>query len=342
LSDNNASKGKERRDTMSSDHTLLNSRQNQAATAVGTDRTHKLRAIFFSLLMLLSVVAGSIGAIGIEGAAAAPTNVGGENPDWPMFRDDSRNTGVNSAPGVDAPVKERWRFETFDGDVYSPAVVDGTVYFGSDDDRVYALDAQNGTEQWSFFAGANVRSSPAVVNGTVYIGSGDFSSTTDGTVYALDAQNGTQLWNFTTSIDGGVESSPVVANGTVYVGGRDGDLYALDAQNGSKLWSENLGSAVLSSPAVANGTVYVGSDDNNVYALDVNGTQLWSSPTDDSIKYSSPAVVNGTVYIGSNDNHVYALDAQNGAEQWNFTTGGDIWSGGGQRNRLYRQWRGER
>ncbi|WP_425604810.1 PQQ-binding-like beta-propeller repeat protein [Halobellus marinus] len=47
--------------------------------------------------------------------------------------------GIDGAP--------EWRFET-DGSVdSSPVVVDGTVYVGSMDNHVYALDAASGTEQ---------------------------------------------------------------------------------------------------------------------------------------------------------------------------------------------------
>ncbi len=245
---------------------------------------------------------------------------------WPMFRANPRHTGTNNASGVDAPVTERWRFETFDGDVYSPAIVNGTVYIGSDDDRVYAIDAENGTKQWDYYAGANIRASPAVVNGTVFFGTGDaFSSTGD--VVAVDVKNQTELWNYTTGA--GVESSPTVVNGTVYIGSRDGSLYALDAQSGKKIWSKTLDSSesVLSSPAVDSGTVYVGSTDGNLYAVDTKtGSQQWSFQTGDSIVYSSPTVVNDTVYVGSKDHNVYAVWATNGTQRWSFATSGDLWS----------------
>ncbi|MHC3436752.1 outer membrane protein assembly factor BamB family protein [Natrialbaceae archaeon A-gly3] len=76
---------------------------------------------------------------------------------------------------------ETWRFET-DSMVYSsPTVADGTVYVGSWDGHVYALDAASGEEVWTFETGKRVRSSPTVADGTVYIGGWDAS------VYALDA-----------------------------------------------------------------------------------------------------------------------------------------------------------
>jgi glucose dehydrogenase len=62
----------------------------------------------------------------------------------------------------------------------SPAVVKGVVYVGSGD-NIYALNATNGDELWSYTTGAEVESSPAVVKGVVYVGSDD------GSVYALGA-----------------------------------------------------------------------------------------------------------------------------------------------------------
>jgi len=58
-------------------------------------------------------------------------------------------------------------------------VVDGTVYVGTNEENVYALDTSDGSEQWTFETGDAVHSSPAVVGGTVYVG--DFS----GSLYAL-------------------------------------------------------------------------------------------------------------------------------------------------------------
>ena len=49
-----------------------------------------------------------------------------------------------------------------------------TVYVGSADDTLYAVDAATGTQEWAFTQPSNsVYSSPTVVDGTVYIGSWD-------------------------------------------------------------------------------------------------------------------------------------------------------------------------
>jgi len=59
---------------------------------------------------------------------------------WPLFRADAANTG--HAPDETGPTwiaRQRWRVETGSPVRSSPAVVDGTVYVGSDDNNVYAL-----------------------------------------------------------------------------------------------------------------------------------------------------------------------------------------------------------
>ncbi|MFD7475164.1 PQQ-binding-like beta-propeller repeat protein [Streptomyces sp. NPDC059837] len=69
-------------------------------------------------------------------------------------------------------------------------VVDGTVYVGSNNHRLYALDASTGFERRTYTTGGAVRSSPAVVDGTVYVGSNDGIGKNDATLFALDAVTG--------------------------------------------------------------------------------------------------------------------------------------------------------
>jgi outer membrane protein assembly factor BamB len=48
---------------------------------------------------------------------------------------------------------------------------DGTMYFGSDDGRLYAVSA-SGKTRWTFAAAAPIQSSPAIApDGTIVVGS---------------------------------------------------------------------------------------------------------------------------------------------------------------------------
>jgi eukaryotic-like serine/threonine-protein kinase len=66
----------------------------------------------------------------------------------------------------------------------SPAVSEGTVYFGSAHGYFYAVDAEAGKHRWRFKAGDWIESSPAIANGTAYFGCWDAY------LYAVDIKNG--------------------------------------------------------------------------------------------------------------------------------------------------------
>src|SRR5205814_1393546 len=85
----------------------------------------------------------------------------------------------------------------------SPAVVNGVVYVGSDDDKLYAFNASTGALMWTATTGSYIYSSPAVADGVVYVGSYDAK------LYAFNANTGATKWTATTASS--VVSSPAVA-----------------------------------------------------------------------------------------------------------------------------------
>jgi outer membrane protein assembly factor BamB len=166
--------------------------------------------------------------------------------------------GVVIQPGA-----KKWEFLAGGAVSSSPAIgSDGTVYVGSYDNKVYALNGATGAKKWEFLTGEGVNSSPAVgSDGTVYVGS------LDNKVYALNGATGAKKWEFLTGKL--VMSSPAIgSDGTVYVGSFDNKVYALDGATGAKKWAFITGNWVVTDLAIgSDGTVYVGSDDNKVYAL---------------------------------------------------------------------------
>lgn len=256
-----------------------------------------------------------------------------------MFRGGAAHEGVYaSAPPALAGVV--WKFRTQGRVLSSPAVHGATVFVGSTDHHLYAVDRATGAQRWRFATRGPISSSPAVAHGLVYI------SSVDGNVYALDEVTGTERWRFATAgerrftapgIHGAIPrtermpdpfdvflSSPTVVGNTVYIGSGDQHVYALDALTGAKRWAFATGDVVHASPAVANGVVYVGSWDRNLYALDAeSGRERWRYTTgNDTAIYnqigiaSSAAVLNGVVLVGGRDGKFHAVDAATGAPRW--------------------------
>jgi outer membrane protein assembly factor BamB len=256
----------------------------------------------------------------------------------------------------------RWSYTT-GGLVLSSAAVgaDGTLYFGSQDRRLYAIrpGATPGTTslKWSFLTGDWVDAAPAVAtDGTVY------AASWDGKLYALrdDQSRVTKLWEYT--LGAYAFSSPAIgASGTIYVGSGDSNLYAINpdgtlkwtypvsdyidsspavgpderiyfgswdgsltavSADGVLVWRVVTGGGILGSPAIAaDGTVYIGSRDGKLRAIAADGTTRWEFQTGDAIE-SSPALgSDGTVYIGSMDGRLYAI-APDGTERWRFPATG--------------------
>ena len=252
-----------------------------------------------------------------------------------MFRGGPARQGRYEPLSGRALAGVQWRFMT-EGDVVSTPVVAGsTVYVGSGDGRLYALDRTSGAPRWSYDAGSAVASSPAVGDGAVYV------SARDGSFHAVDAATGTRRWRVATGPEmpwpWGHESgdiylsSPAFADGALIVGAGDGNVYSLDARTGRERWRAATGGRVRSSPAVAAGRVYVGSADGRLYAFDARtGARLWSFDTEgarlESAKFgfdrrtvqSSPAVQGNTVFVGARDGYLYAVSADSGRERWRF------------------------
>ena len=109
---------------------------------------------------------------------------------WPLFRGDAAATGVARAT-LPEKLELLWTFSTKKGGFESTAaIVDGTVYIGCTDGKLYALDLATGKKRWEFSTPLGFTASAAVRDGRVYIGD------SDGTFYCIDAATGNELWDF--------------------------------------------------------------------------------------------------------------------------------------------------
>ena len=219
--------------------------------------------------------------------------------------------------------------DPFDVFTSSPVLAGDTLYIGSGDHHVYALDARTGARRWAFETGDVVHATPAVAGGVVYVGSWDRY------MYALRADTGELVWKFQTGDDRtiynqiGIASSAAVADGVVLFGCRDGHFYAVDAATGERRWAENNnGGWVIASPAVRDGVVYFPTSDGTQFkAIRVATGELVWRTVNRNVSFSSPAIAGDTIYFGTHDGLMNALDLATGREKAVFRTEGHAANG---------------
>jgi len=166
---------------------------------------------------------------------------------------------------------------------------DGTLFFGAEDNNIYAVDP-DGSERWEFPTGGAIDESPAIAaDGTVICGS------SDSYVYWLDPVQGSALWSY--KLGGYPSTAAIAADGTIYVGGGDGLLYAFDSA-GNLQWTFSSVVGAFAVPAIGgDGTIYVGSSNGALYAVTRAGQLRWKLET---------GSVGGPLSIGEDDT-IYAL-----------------------------------
>jgi eukaryotic-like serine/threonine-protein kinase len=210
----------------------------------------------------------------------------------------------------------QWSFEA-EQSFWSPPVADGkTLFIGSLDRKLYALDASSGEKVWQKDLGAAILCSP--VTGT------DlplFVAAFDGSLLALDKSTGDILWQ--ESYDGRLWSTPALQDGLLYFGDDLGVIRAVDASNGSLVWSDDIGSAILGSLLATPEGLYFGTEAGDLYAYGLDGKKLWNDGLNvdsDAIKlYGTPVLAGANILLAPvvAVNFLIAYD-QSGDDVWSF------------------------
>ncbi|MBD2755683.1 outer membrane protein assembly factor BamB family protein [Spirosoma validum] len=194
---------------------------------------------------------------------------------------------------------------------------------GTDDKKLYAIDASTGTKKWEYLTDGVVYSSPIYADGVVFFGGGDKK------LLAIDASTGAKKWEFS-GPNGFTGSAPTYSDKIIYIPDSFNRLYAIDATTGTKKW-EFSGADILTNAVVENGTVYASARNRRyVYAIDAaTGAKKWEATTGGSYSVGeySVAVMSGLVYtVTTNGKQLQALDAATGAKKWDFTIDGNTTS----------------
>ncbi len=179
--------------------------------------------------------------------------------------------------------------------------VDGTIYFGTEDNQFNAVSPE-GHGQWRFTAGGLIQSHPAIgPDGTIYFGCNDRY------LYAVSS-SGLLQWRLQA---GGfltvVQAAPVIGpDCTIYVGCNDASFYAVRS-DGTVKWKFLADGPVGTTATVAtDGTVFFRSL-QSLYALRPDGSVLWRLPGLGSPSGSSLLLPDGRLLVAPDGNKLVSV-----------------------------------
>ena len=196
------------------------------------------------------------------------------------------------------------------------------IFVGSENGKIYALDAQSGELVWQADIKGEIISAPAVDSGVVVV------NAASGLMKAFNAENGEELWEIEQDVPAltlrGI-SQPVIASGGVLIGTGKGGVNVYLLNKGQRGWSTEIGEPtgstelervidVDSSPVIFGDKGYAVSSRGNLAAIELkSGRILWKRQYS---SYRQISVYRNTIFLTNLRGHVYAIDRINGIERW--------------------------
>ena len=132
----------------------------------------------------------------------------------------------------------------------APSAGGGSLFVGSADRRVRALDAADGTERWATL----VLSLFSPATSLAFDDENVFAADIAAGLYRLDATDGGRAWSYHLN-EVVLRSSPVVSGNSVLIGLGDGRLVAIDVASGHLVWESAPSPGLLGTIALAGDAV---------------------------------------------------------------------------------------
>lgn len=229
--------------------------------------------------------------------------------DWPLFRGNPQQTGIASSE-LPQSLDILWKIKLKDGIEGTPAIVDGVVYVGCFDEKLYALELATGKEKWSYKAGPS-KTPVSVHKGRVYLGN------LDGMFHCVDAATGNKVWTYEAGAE--ITSGANFYNDTVLFGSQDENLYCLSLE-GKERWKFRVpGGPVMGTPAITGSHTFAAGCDSKLHVIDVTNGKEVGMPLDLEGQVGASVAVDGDrLYVGTMSRQVFGIDWKKGAILWRF------------------------
>jgi outer membrane protein assembly factor BamB len=239
-------------------------------------------------------------------------------------------TGLGEVAALDAATgNQLWTAKPAGPLRGSPTVAFNSVYVMTMDNRIHALNTEDGKLLWnesgsSGQTGVFGVAAPAAGSGTVIAG---YST---GEVAAYRYENGRTLWSDAlarTSISTqvgvltDVDADPIIDGGRVYALGQGGRMAAYELVSGQRIWELNL--AGISTPAVAGDWIFTLTDDARLLCIArASGKIRWitqlaryknEKKKKNPIYWTGPVLAGGRLWIANSRGEISAASITDGS-----------------------------
>lgn len=203
-----------------------------------------------------------------------------------------------------------------------------TIYTGTNNQVVYAIDVATGKYDWRTNVNGEVANTPLFEFNNLYVG------TDNGFLYRIDYKNGAIQTE--TQLNGAIKGSPTVYDGKILVtaGNRVQTLDPMSLEYDPEQHfiydapGEIVGSVTIHeiNNLEEGPYIFLATTNDRIIALNNEGQAIWTfiAPNGQGFE-SSPNVTNENyLYIGNNNGKLYNLHTHNGQLNWEFSTAGSI------------------
>ncbi len=228
-------------------------------------------------------------------------------------------TSKGNVLAFDTAGKSLWKAKVSSEILSVPRYFDGLAIVRTGDNRIFGLNATDGTRKWVYeriTPALSLRSSVGVVvdGGAVYAG---FAG---GKLVAIRADNGKLLWEATVAQPKGVTeieriaditSLPVLDGPLVYAVAYQGKIAAIDRTNGKVVWNRDISS--YSGLNAEDAKIFVSHTLGAVYSLDyTTGKTFWRQGALANRRLTAPLPMGNVIAVGDLEGYVHFLTRDEG------------------------------
>jgi serine/threonine protein kinase/outer membrane protein assembly factor BamB len=244
----------------------------------------------------------------------------------PVLDKDEQTLYIGSADGTLYAIdtksgSAKWSVQTGGPILSSPVLTPEKVLTVSTSGLICAVSVKDGSTIWRFDSRAKLVATPCLIRDTLVVPG------VNGKLLAVETQGGLQRWQYKTESlrnEMGIVAAPQRHGDLVLFGTRGGELHAVSIDSGKAVWRFDAGSPIVASPAASVDSIYFGCEGGNFYALEAeSGGLIWEYPIERPI-VSRAAISYSSVLFGGHDKWLYCCERYDGSLKWKGALRGKV------------------